>query len=92
LISKTGRRDANTRERKQFYFAFRPSSDDIPVAILASQDKLSDRICRLIKEKFAGFNKEFEEIAKTQRSYSIPGKALFGLATKICLRLKIYKL
>jgi hypothetical protein len=52
------------------------------VAILASQDKLSDRICRLIKEKFAGFNKEFEEIAKTQRSYSIPGKALVGLAKK----------
>jgi len=39
-----------------------------------SPEKLSDRYCRIIKEKFAGFNKEFEEIAKTQRSYSIPGE------------------
>jgi len=52
----------------------RSSNDDIPVAILLSPDKLSDRYCRIIKEKFAGFNKEFEEIAKTQRSYSIPGR------------------
>ena len=43
------------------------------MAILLSPDKLSDRYCRIIKEKFAGFNKEFEDIAKTQRSYSIPG-------------------
>ena len=53
----------------------RSSNDDIPVAILLSPDKLSDRYCRIIKEKFAGFNKEFEDIVKTQRSYSIPGKA-----------------
>ncbi len=47
-------------------------SDDIPQAILQAPGRLSDRHCRVIKEKFAGFNKEMEDIALTQRSYSIP--------------------
>ena len=48
------------------------SADDIPVAILQAPGKLGDRYCRTIKEKFAGFNKEIEEISSTQKSYSIP--------------------
>lgn len=44
--------------------------DDIPVAIL--HGKLTDKYCKIIKEKFEGFNKEFKDICTTQRSYSIP--------------------
>ena len=62
----------------------RPQSEEIPLAILRSPDKLSDRYCRIIKEKFAGFNKEFEEIAKTQRSYSLPGKNILKIIFKGC--------
>ncbi len=47
-------------------------SDDIPLAILQAPGKLADRYCRLIKEKFAGFNREIEEISATQRGYSVP--------------------
>ncbi|XP_019875893.1 exocyst complex component 7 [Aethina tumida] len=35
-------------------------------------DKLKDKERAIIKEKFAGFNKEIEEISKVQRGYSIP--------------------
>jgi hypothetical protein len=62
----------------------RSSSDDIPVAILLSPEKLSDRYCRIIKEKFAGFNKEFEDIARTQRSYSIPGDRCYDFDCDFC--------
>jgi len=48
------------------------SADDIPVAILQAPGKLDDRYCRIIKEKYAGFNKEIDEISGTQKSYSIP--------------------
>jgi exocyst complex protein 7 len=48
------------------------SADDIPVAILQAPGKLDDRYCRTIKEKYAGFNKEIDEISGTQKSYSIP--------------------
>lgn len=48
------------------------SPDDIPTAILMAPGRLSDKYCRIIKEKFAGFNKEIEDIATTQRSYSVP--------------------
>ena len=41
-------------------------------SILEAPGKLSDKYCRIIKEKFSGFNKEIEEISATQRSYSIP--------------------
>lgn len=37
-----------------------------------SGEKLRDKDRAVIKEKFAGFNKELEEIIKVQRSYSIP--------------------
>lgn len=47
-------------------------SDDIPTALLMAPGKLSDKNCRTIKEKFAGFNKEIEDISHTQRSYSVP--------------------
>ncbi|KAJ9587571.1 hypothetical protein L9F63_019002 [Diploptera punctata] len=40
--------------------------------VMASVGKLRDKDRHLIKERFAGFNKEMEEIAKVQRSYSIP--------------------
>ncbi|XP_018576736.1 exocyst complex component 7 [Anoplophora glabripennis] len=35
-------------------------------------DKLRDKERAILKEKFAGFNKEIDEIAKVQRGYSIP--------------------
>ncbi|KAJ8966528.1 hypothetical protein NQ314_003481 [Rhamnusium bicolor] len=35
-------------------------------------DKLKDKERASLKEKFAGFNKEIDEIAKVQRGYSIP--------------------
>lgn len=35
-------------------------------------DKLKDRERTILKEKFAGFNKEIEDISKVQRGYSIP--------------------
>ncbi|GLV46766.1 Exocyst 70 [Carabus blaptoides fortunei] len=47
------------------------TSDDTPV-ILMHGEKLRDKDRALIKERFAGFNKEMEDIAKVQRSYSIP--------------------
>jgi len=48
------------------------SADDIQTSILQAPGKLDDRYCRTIKEKFAGFNKEIDEISNTQKSYSIP--------------------
>ncbi|XP_069692328.1 exocyst complex component 7 isoform X2 [Periplaneta americana] len=45
--------------------------EDAPVA-MPHAGKLRDKDRHLIKERFAGFNKEMEEIAKVQRSYSIP--------------------
>ncbi len=45
---------------------------DIPVGILMAPGKLNDKYCRIIKEKFEGFNKEFKDISNTQRIYSIP--------------------
>ena len=47
-------------------------AEDIPSAILQAPGKLSDKHCRLIKEKFAGFNREIEDISGTQRGYSVP--------------------
>ncbi|VEN53710.1 unnamed protein product [Callosobruchus maculatus] len=35
-------------------------------------DRLKDKERAVLKEKFAGFNKEIEEISKVQRGYSIP--------------------
>ncbi|XP_060523354.1 exocyst complex component 7 isoform X2 [Cylas formicarius] len=35
-------------------------------------DKLKDKDRAAIKDKFAGFNREFEEISKVQRGYSVP--------------------
>ena len=48
------------------------SSEDIPSVILHAPGKLQDKYCRLIKEKFSGFNREIEEISSTQKRYSIP--------------------
>ncbi|KAF2903735.1 hypothetical protein ILUMI_02443 [Ignelater luminosus] len=47
------------------------SVDDSPVNLVHGE-KLRDKDRALIKERFAGFNKELEDIAKVQRSYSIP--------------------
>ncbi|KAB0800034.1 hypothetical protein PPYR_07914 [Photinus pyralis] len=47
------------------------STDDMPVNLLHT-DRMRDKDRALIKERFAGFNKELEEIARVQRSYSIP--------------------
>ncbi|BET02952.1 exocyst complex component [Nesidiocoris tenuis] len=42
--------------------------DDVQIA----PNRMKDKDRSLIKERFAGFNKEMEEIAKLQRGYSIP--------------------
>ncbi|KAJ8976621.1 hypothetical protein NQ317_017451 [Molorchus minor] len=44
--------------------------DDPPIHFQG--DKLRDKERAILKEKFAGFNKEIEEISKVQRGYSIP--------------------
>ena len=48
------------------------SADDLPSAILLAPGKLQDKYCRIIKEKFTGFNREIEDISSTQKKYSIP--------------------
>ena len=48
------------------------NSDDIPSVILNAPGKLQDKYCKVIKDKFSGFNKEIEEISSTQKKYSIP--------------------
>lgn len=47
------------------------SSDDTPFSLLHGE-KIRDKDRAVIKEKFAGFNKEIEDIGKVQRGYSIP--------------------
>ncbi|KAL1128875.1 hypothetical protein AAG570_013409 [Ranatra chinensis] len=42
--------------------------DDIPL----TPGKLKDKDRNTVKERFSGFNKEMEEIAKLQRGYSVP--------------------
>ncbi|KAK9888206.1 hypothetical protein WA026_000474 [Henosepilachna vigintioctopunctata] len=46
-------------------------SDDIPTNSLHG-DRMRDKDRSILKEKFAGFNKEIEDISKVQRGYSIP--------------------
>ncbi|XP_057665546.1 exocyst complex component 7 isoform X1 [Diorhabda carinulata] len=46
------------------------SPDDPSINI--HSDKLKDKERAVLKEKFAGFNKEIEDISKVQRGYSIP--------------------
>eukprot|EP00092_Neocalanus_flemingeri_P025281 GFUD01027413.1.p1 GENE.GFUD01027413.1~~GFUD01027413.1.p1 ORF type:complete len:729 (+),score=182.30 GFUD01027413.1:43-2229(+) len=48
------------------------NADDIPTAILMAPGKLQDKYCKIIKEKFSGFNREIEDISTTQKRYSIP--------------------
>ena len=48
------------------------AADDLPTAILMAPGKLQDKYCKIIKEKFIGFNREIEDIASTQKKYSIP--------------------
>ncbi|XP_023338791.1 exocyst complex component 7 [Eurytemora carolleeae] len=45
---------------------------DIPTPILMAPGKLADKYCKIIKDKFSGFNHEIEEITATQKRYSIP--------------------
>ncbi|XP_017778193.1 PREDICTED: exocyst complex component 7 isoform X2 [Nicrophorus vespilloides] len=47
------------------------TTDDFPVN-LQHTDRLKDKERAFLKEKFAGFNKEIEEMMKVQRGYSIP--------------------
>ncbi|XP_071525219.1 exocyst complex component 7 isoform X1 [Panulirus ornatus] len=49
--------------------------EDVPQSVIQA-GKLRDRDRQLIKDKFAGFNKEMEEMSKVQRSYSIPDREL----------------
>lgn len=44
------------------------NNDDIVI----TAGKLRDKDRNVIKEKFSGFNKEMEEVSRTQRGYSIP--------------------
>ncbi|GJQ81880.1 hypothetical protein Trydic_g9905 [Trypoxylus dichotomus] len=46
------------------------SIEDSPINLHG--DKLKDKERAFIKEKFAGFNKEIDDIVKVQRGYSIP--------------------
>jgi len=48
------------------------NADDVSHAVLMAPSKLADKHCRIIKDKFTGFNKEIEDIAATQKKYSIP--------------------
>lgn len=48
--------------------SFITSNDDIVI----TAGKLRDKDRNVIKEKFSGFNKEMEEVSRTQRGYSIP--------------------
>lgn len=52
------------------------SSQDEPPPALLSAGKLRDRDRQTLKEKFSGFNKEIEELQRTQRSYSLPDRKL----------------
>ncbi|XP_045598800.1 exocyst complex component 7 isoform X1 [Procambarus clarkii] len=49
--------------------------DDVPLSVIQA-GKLRDKDRQLIKDKFAGFNKEIEEMSKVQRSYSLPDREL----------------
>ncbi|KAK4320782.1 hypothetical protein Pmani_008377 [Petrolisthes manimaculis] len=49
--------------------------EDVPLSVIQA-GKLRDKDRQLIKDKFAGFNKEIEEMSKVQRSYSIPDREL----------------
>lgn len=49
--------------------------EDVPLSVIQA-GKLRDKDRQLIKEKFAGFNKEMEEMSRVQRSYSIPDREL----------------
>ncbi|XP_042219724.1 exocyst complex component 7-like isoform X2 [Homarus americanus] len=49
--------------------------EDVPLSVIQA-GKLRDKDRQLIKDKFAGFNKEMEEMSKVQRSYSIPDREL----------------
>jgi len=49
---------------------------DIPTALLMAPGKLQDKYCKIIKDKFNGFNYEIEQLANVQRRYSIPDMEL----------------
>lgn len=51
------------------------NAEDISLAVIQA-GKLRDNDKRIIKDRFAGFNKEMEEMSKVQRSYSIPDREL----------------
>lgn len=50
-------------------------ADDIPIAVLQA-GKLRDRDRQIIKDKFAAFNKEMEEISRLQQLYAVPDAEL----------------
>jgi exocyst complex protein 7 len=50
-------------------------SDDIPVAILKA-GKLRDKDRQTIKDKFAAFNREMDEICRLQQTYAVPDAEL----------------
>jgi len=52
------------------------SDSDIPTPILMAPGKLQDKYCKIIKDKFNGFNYEIETITATQKRYSIPDMEL----------------
>jgi len=52
-------------------YIWSPESN-IATAILMAPGKLADKHCKMIKDKFSGFNSEIEEITATQKRYSIP--------------------
>jgi len=52
------------------------ADSDIATVILHAPGKLADKYCRIIKDKFTGFNHEIEQLASTQRRYSLPDMEL----------------
>jgi len=69
MITEQKRIYSQSWEKVLFYIW---NSDDIPSVILNAPGKLQDKYCKVIKDKFSGFNKEIEEISSTQKKYSIP--------------------
>ncbi|XP_049801364.1 exocyst complex component 7 isoform X1 [Schistocerca nitens] len=64
-------KDAYTQSSWSKVLSYIAPSEVVPSSVLQN-GRLRDKDRAAIKERFAGFNKEMEDIAKVQRSYSIP--------------------
>ena len=62
------------RQKNGLHSLHHVSFTDISDEVLKTSTKLNDKNRRNIKEKFEGFNKEFQEISTAQRMYCIADK------------------